>query len=76
MNLPGYDAWKLMCPEEEHESRGGKICPECGAWHQSQCDMEGAGVCAWEESQPDPDALMEARRDDRERERDWPEDIF
>ncbi|AZO29294.1 hypothetical protein [Mesorhizobium sp. M1B.F.Ca.ET.045.04.1.1] len=67
MSIPGYDAWKLMTPEEDYESRGGKLCPFCGAYSPRQCELDEdtGGVCAWEESQPDPDALMEARRDDK-----------
>jgi len=68
--LPGYDAWKLMTPEEDHESRGGKICPFCGAYSSRSCELdeETGGVCPWEESEdePDPDYLMEMRRDDRD----------
>lgn len=66
--LPGYDAWKLMTPEEDHESRGGKICPFCGAWSPQSCELEDEtdGVCPWEENEPDPDYLLEMRRDDRD----------
>lgn len=72
-----YDAWKLMTPEEDYESKGGKLCPFCGAYDINRCEMldETDGVCPWEESQPDPDELMEQRREARE-ERDWPEDDF
>lgn len=68
MSIPGYDNWKLMTPEEDCESRGGKLCPFCGAYSPRQCDLEEetGGVCPWEESEPDPDALMEQRREDRE----------
>jgi hypothetical protein len=69
-----YDDWKLMTPEEDYEHRGGKICPFCGAWGVEQCEMveETDGVCAWEESEPDPDQLMEERREDREMEAQFP----
>lgn len=66
-DLPGYDDWKLMTPDEDYEASGGKICPFCGAWSRSSCEMEEeTGVCPWEESEPNPDALMEQRREDRE----------
>ncbi|AMX93759.1 hypothetical protein A4R28_11905 [Mesorhizobium ciceri] len=57
-----------MTPEEDNESRGGKLCPWCGAYSPRQCDLEEetGGVCPWEESEPDPDDIMEARREDRE----------
>ncbi|TIX28784.1 hypothetical protein [Mesorhizobium sp.] len=66
MSIPGYDAWKLMTPEEDYESKGGKVCPICGAHDNARCGMldEPDGFCAWEE--PDPDILMEQRREDRE----------
>lgn len=70
MSIPGYDNWKLMTPDEDYESSGGKLCPFCGAYDPSHCemieDMEGLFSCPWEESEPDPDALMEQRREDRE----------
>lgn len=67
MSIPGYDAWKLMTPDEDYESKGGELCPFCGAYSPRQCDLEEetGGVCPWEESQPDPDELMEQRREDR-----------
>lgn len=62
MNLPGYDAWKLMSPEDENPQ-----CEFCGAseyeirggWQPKQCD----GECGrrWR----DPDHELEAMRDDR-----------
>jgi hypothetical protein len=76
MSIPGYDNWKLMTPDEDYESRGGKLCPFCGAYDPSRCemidDMEGSFSCPWEESEPDPDALMEQRREDRELEARFP----
>jgi len=81
MSIPGYDAWKLMTPDEDYESRGGWICPICGAYDTSRCEMTGAeddlddeDVCPWEASQPDPDDLMEQRREDREMEARMPRD--
>lgn len=70
MSIPGYDNWKLMTPEEDYEASGGKICPMCGAYSPRSCELleETGGVCPWEESQPDPDDLMEQRREDRENE--------
>lgn len=59
MGLPGYDAWKLMSPEDER--RG--CCPFCGAYASSQCEFEDDTECPWEESQPDPDALRDSRND-------------
>lgn len=56
-----------MTPDEDYESRGGKVCPWCGAYDVRHCDMEEEmGSCPWEDSEPDPDDLMEQRREDRE----------
>ncbi|MBZ9922733.1 hypothetical protein LB579_34325 [Mesorhizobium sp. BR1-1-7] len=68
MNIPGYDNWKLMTPDEDYEASGGTLCPFCGAYSPKQCDLveESGGICPWEESEPDPDMLMEQRREDRE----------
>jgi hypothetical protein len=74
MSIPGYDNWKLMTPEEDYEAAGGRVCPICGAYDTDSCEMTGAedeldeDVCPWELSQPDPDDLMEQRREDREME--------
>lgn len=78
MNIPGYDDWKLMTPEEDYEASGGKLCPWCGAYGPDHCEMrdEMNGVCPWEESEPDPDDLMEARREQREMDRDKPEEEY
>jgi len=67
MTIPGYDNWKLMTPDEDYESRGGKLCPFCGAYSRRQCDLEDetGGVCPWEESEPDPDYLRDLRDEDR-----------
>lgn len=63
MNIPGYDAWKLMTPEEYYEACGGKICPLCGSYSARSCELEEetGGSCPWEESQPDPDDLRDQR---------------
>ena len=55
--IPGYDAWKLMTPEEDYEARGGVLCPFCGAYSRRSCEIEeeSGGICPWEESEPDPD---------------------
>lgn len=73
MSIPGYDAWKLASPDED---RGGTLCPICGAYSKRSCEMrdEMDGICPWEESEPDPDALMEQRREDRELEVDMMRD--
>ena len=43
------------------------LCPWCGAYSPRQCEMtEDVGLCAWEESEPDPDLLREDR-DERKR---------
>lgn len=64
MNIPGYDNWKLMTPEEDYESRGGKLCPFCGAYSPRQCELEDERrVCPWEGSEPDPDYLADLRRE-------------
>ena len=57
MSIPGYDAWKLMTPEEDYEANGGTLCPFCGAYSSKHCDLEeeSGGICPWEESQPNPD---------------------
>lgn len=66
-DLPNYDAWKLMTPEEDHESRGGKLCPWCGAYSPRQCELEEeVGSCPWQDSEPDPDYLRDLRNEDRE----------
>lgn len=63
-----YDDWKLATPEEDYEHRGGKLCPFCGAYSPRQCELqeETDGVCPWEESEPDPDYLVDIRREERE----------
>lgn len=71
MNIPGYDNWKLMTPEEDYEARGGSICPFCGAYSTRSCELddeaEGYGYCPWEEAEegaePDPDYLRDLRDD-------------
>lgn len=68
-NLPGYDAWKLMTPEEDyghkHIISGGMLCPFCGAYSPRQCELEEetGGNCPWEMSEPDPDELRDLRNE-------------
>lgn len=67
MSLPGYDAWKLMTPEEDCEARsGGTLCPFCGAYSPRQCELEEetGGACPWEGSLPDPDERRDYLRDE------------
>lgn len=61
MDLPGYDAWKLASPDDDR-------CEFCGV-HERSCRAgwqpdECTGQCGqrWR----DPDAEMEAKRDDAE----------
>lgn len=67
MKIRGYDAWKLMTPDEDYEARGGKLCPLCGAYSTRPCELEDEmdGICPWEESEgePDPDYLRDLRAD-------------
>ncbi|RWX72557.1 hypothetical protein [Mesorhizobium sp. M2A.F.Ca.ET.039.01.1.1] len=70
MSIPGYDDWKLMTPEEDYEARGGKICPDCGAWDASECEETSCPL----RLEPDPDLIMEQRREDREFEAEHPSD--
>lgn len=74
MSIPGYDAWKTETPEDEHERIFGPLCPFCGAYDTRRCEMleETGGSCPWEESEPDPDELMEQRREERELEARFP----
>ena len=76
MSIPGYDNWKTETPEEEHERIFGPLCPFCGAYSKRSCELleETGGSCPWEESEPDPDALMEQRREDRKFFADLPDD--
>lgn len=75
MDIPGYDNWKLMTPEEDYEASGGKICPFCGAYDTQPCEMDKEkGTCLWEESIPDPDDLRDQRDEDRRMARDYPDD--
>lgn len=63
MDLPGYDAWKTMSPDDADPR-----CEFCGAsdrdankgWEPNACTGE-CGI-KWR----DPDAEYEAARDDRE----------
>ena len=72
-----YDDWKLMTPEEDYEHRGGKLCPWCGAYGPRSCEMreEMNDICPWEESDLDPDDLMEQRKEDRKMEARFPRDL-
>lgn len=68
MVIRGYDEWKLMSPDEDHEARGGRICPLCGAYSSTKCELseENGGECPWEtmtEEGPDPDYLRDLRND-------------
>lgn len=73
MDIPGYDNWKLMTPEEDYEASGGKICPFCGAYSTRSCELEEeTGSCPWEESEPDPDDQRDIRDEDRRMDRDNP----
>jgi len=76
MSIPGYDNWKLMTPEEDYESRGGKLCPFCGAYSTNQCELEEEteGNCPWEMSEPDPDDLRDQRDEDRRMSREMSDD--
>jgi len=74
MSIPGYDNWKLMTPEEDYESRGGTLCPFCGAYSTRSCELleETGGSCPWEESEPDPDDLRDQHNEDQRMERELP----
>ena len=51
------------------------LCPFCGAYSPRSCDLsEDAGVCAWEESEPDPDILREDRAERRRIEKESADD--
>lgn len=67
MVIPGYDAWRLMTPEEDYERKGGSICPLCGAYSTRSCEIEEetGGACPWEEMQDegDPDYLRDLRNE-------------
>lgn len=74
--IPGYDAWKLETPEDEHERLFGPLCPFCGAYSTRQCELEEEtdGNCPWELSEPDPDDLRDQRSEARAMARDYPDD--
>lgn len=44
----------------------GNLCPWCGAYSPSHCELEEeTGICPWEEdSDPDPDYLRDLRMED------------
>jgi len=50
------------------------VCPFCGAYSTRSCEMldETNGVCPWEESQPDPDLLLENYRERKRLEKEYP----
>lgn len=61
MGLPGYDAWKLMAPDEDDprcEFCGSSARESCKGWQPYNCTGE-CGI-RWR----DPDAEYEARQDD------------
>lgn len=43
------------------------VCPFCGAYSVRFCELldEMSGACPWEESEPDPDMLLENVRENR-----------
>jgi hypothetical protein len=54
---------------------GDPLCPFCGAYSPRSCELsEDAGVCAWEESEPDPDILREDRDERRRIEKESADD--
>ncbi len=62
MNLPGYDAWKTMSPDEENpqcEFCGASERETCHGWQPDCCNGECGKI--WR----DPDAEYEAMRDDQ-----------
>jgi hypothetical protein len=81
MNLPGYDEWKLMSPDDERDVRGGDVeCPFCGAWTGQDCLLDDQnsdgmppciGVLAYRQAVRDPDTWREEREEaKRDREND------
>ena len=68
--LPGYDEWLARDPDEERcEFCGAHIREAAGGWHPNACT--GACGLRWR----DPDAEYEAKRDDRDYERDFIDDL-
>lgn len=75
MDIPGYDNWKLMTPEEDYEASGGKICPWCGAYNTRSCELEEeTGCCPWEDSEPDPDQQRDERIENERMSRQFSDD--
>jgi hypothetical protein len=79
MNLPGYDAWKLMSPDDERPQDESRECQFCGAWPGIACLLEDD--CIEGEHPPcyalgryeerDPDTWREEREEaKRDREND------
>lgn len=74
MDLPGYDNWKLMTPEEDYEARGGKLCPWCGAYGPERCELEEEmGSCPWDD-EPDVDDLRDQCIENERMARNYPDD--
>ena len=73
MNLPGYDAWKTMSPDDERPDDDVQECPFCGS--RSGCGLESDDgdiepPCVenmWGPEERDPDSWrdeqIEARMD-------------
>lgn len=40
MSIPGYDAWKLMSPDDERPQDDDEECPFCGAVTGQECLLE------------------------------------
>lgn len=75
MDIPGYDNWKLMTPDEDYEVSGGKICPWCGAYDTRNCELEEeTGSCPWEDSEPDPDDQRDQRIENERMSREFSDD--
>jgi hypothetical protein len=78
MNLPGYDNWKLMSPEDERLDGDEEQCPFCGSMPGYGCLFEDDLVegenppCAdLEDRERDPDTWREEREEaKRDREND------
>lgn len=50
------------------------LCPFCGAYSPLSCEFEEeAGVCPWEESEPDADELRDDMHERRRLEKEYPD---